>query len=367
MNDERAAKHQAVADYLQEHRLGAVVLGRRCNFSWYTCGAHNYVGQACDVGNSWLVVSRDRACVVTSNIESPRLRDEDLAGADIEVVEFDWHDVAGAANATRGIVGAARVAADAPLAGLESPLLGADFDRLRWVLCPAEIDRYRRLCADTVAAVESVARAAKRRRSEYNLAGRLAAALLDRGCVPWTILVGADERAEMYRHPLPTDKKVRGYFMLVACAERHGLIANCTRLACFAAVPDEFARRHQAVVNVETAMIAATRPGATLADVFEQARAAYAAGGFPDEWRRHHQGGSCGYLPRELKAGPSVKTAILADQGFAWNPSIAGTKSEDTILCRQSGCEVLGAGGDWPTIAGRWRGVAIARPAILEL
>jgi len=367
MSDERAIKHRSVVAHLQEHRLGAVVLGRRCNFSWYTAGARNYVGQACDVGNSWLVVDRSGARVVTSNIEAPRLREEELAGSGIEVLQFDWHDAAGPAGAIARVVGTARVACDAPVAGLAAPPLGADFDRLRWVLCEQEIDRYRRLCAETVEAVESVARGAKRNRTEFDLAGRLSAALLTRGCLPWTILVGGDERAEKFRHPLPTGQKIRHYFMLVVCAERGGLIANCTRLASFGRAPAGLAGRHQAVVNVDAAMISATRVGATLADVFEQAKAAYAAEGFADQWRLHHQGGSCGYLPREVKAGPGVKTAILADQAFAWNPSVPGTKSEDTILCRKDGCKVLGASKDWPTITGQWKDFSIPRPAILEL
>ena len=120
-------------------------------------------------------------------------------------------------------------------------------------------------------------------------------------------------------------------------------------------------------MNVDAAMIAATVPGATLGAIFAQAQAAYAAEGFADEWLQHHQGGSCGYLPREVKAAPGSTTVVLADQAFAWNPSIAGTKSEDTVLCRASGCEVLGTSAVWPTITAHRGDFTIPRPAILEL
>ncbi|MDT8304742.1 MAG: hypothetical protein RRC07_02300 [Anaerolineae bacterium] len=37
-------------------------------------------------------------------------------------------------------------------------------------------------------------------------------------------------------------------------------------------------------------------------------------------------------------------------QVFAWNPSIAGTKSEDTILAGESGNEILTAMDGWLTV-----------------
>jgi antitoxin VapB len=347
MTDERTLKHQAVSRYLQAHRLQAVVLGRRCNFSWYTAGARNYVGQACDVGNSHLVVTAEGATVVTSAIEAPRLETEELAGAGIAVEAFPWTSPTGPAQAIRQLVGSARVAVDAPLPTLEADPLGADFDGLRWALCEQEMARYREVCSDTVAAVESAARSAEPGWSEYDLAATVSAELLLRRCLPWTILVAGAGRAGRFRHPLPVDGKLDRYFMIVACGERGGLIANCSRLACFGKLPADLA-------------------GATLGAIFAQAQAAYAAEGFPDEWRHHHQGGSCGYLPREVKAAPGNPTVVLADQAFAWNPSIAGTKSEDTILCRAGGCEVLGSSAEWPTVTGRWGEFALPRPAILE-
>jgi len=365
MTDERTTKHQRVFDYLDAHDLDAVLLSRRCNFSWYTCGAHNYVNHACEVGNSALLVAREKATVLTTNIEAPRLAGEELAGSGIEIVEYPYSDAGAQADALAAAVGSMRVATDAPTSLPELPALDAEFDRLRWTLTTWEIDRYRALCLDVVEAVEAAARGAERGQTEAALAGLLAAVLRQRDCMPWVLLVAADERLERFRHPLPTDRAVERVFMLVTCAERDGLIAACTRLASLGPVPDELARRHQAVVNVDAALISSTRPGATLGEIYAAGQAAYADEGFADEWRLHHQGGSCGYQPREWIASPGETTEALADQAFAWNPSITGTKSEDTILCTEAGPEGLAGGTDWPTVTGRWQGATLERPAIL--
>jgi len=367
MDQARSTKHQLVAVYLKQHHLDAVLLSRRCNFSWYTSGAHNHVAEAADIGSSWLLVDRHGARVLANNIEAQRLAGEGLRGTGIEVVEFPWFDGAGQREVFAKLLGPARLAVDAKAPFADAPLLGADFDRLRWVLTAGEIERYRALCDDTVSAIESVARAARPGCSEVDLAAELSSGLRRRGCLPWVLLVGADDRLERFRHPLPTDLRVRHRFMLVTCAERGGLLAACSRLASFGTISAELARKHQAVANVDTALICSTRPGATLGELFSIAQEAYAANGFPDEWRMHHQGGSCGYLPRELKAAPGDPTVALADQAFAWNPSIRGTKSEDTILCRPGGAELLSRPTDWPTIIGQWKGRCLARPDIRVL
>ena len=365
MTDERAIKHRRILDYLAARGLDGVLLSRRCNFSWYTGGAHNIVGTACDVGNSWLLVDGDGARLLTTNIEATRLREEELADTGIEVIAFPYADPAAQQEAFGKAVGGRAIAADAPLAGQNLPATDAAFDRLRWTLTSWEIDRYRAVATDVVACIESVARGARVGRTENELAGEVSSALRARGCVPWVLLVAADERLDRHRHPLPTDKTVARRVMLVTCAERHGLIAACTRIVAFEAIPADLVRKHQAVATVDTALITATRVGATLGEIFAEARQAYAAVGFAGELALHHQGGSCGYLPREVKAAPNDATVVLADQGFAWNPSITGTKSEDTLLCRQSGPELLAEATDWPAVTAEWKGQTLARPAIL--
>jgi Xaa-Pro aminopeptidase len=93
--------------------------------------------------------------------------------------------------------------------------------------------------------------------------------------------------------------------------------------------------------GVLQAMIAATRPGATLGAVLEAASQAYEAAGLPGEWRNHHQGGTIGYGPRERVATPGDETRLEAGMALAWNPSVPGGKAEATLLLHDDGPETI--------------------------
>ena len=56
-------------------------------------------------------------------------------------------------------------------------------------------------------------------------------------------------------------------------------------------------------------------------------------------------GSGCRYLKTRSSAATE---RIQGNQAFAWNPSIAGTKSEDTILLSDKGTEIVSQVGDWP-------------------
>jgi len=58
---------------------------------------------------------------------------------------------------------------------------------------------------------------------------------------------------------------------------------------------------------------------------------------------------------------------VSVGQTYAWNPSITGTKSEDTILVGEAGNEVLTAIENWPMLPVAVNGQTFARPAILEI
>jgi antitoxin VapB len=225
-----------------------------------------------------------------------------------------------------------------------------DIARLRRSLTAEEAERYRALGADVGQALAEACMKVEPGMSEHEAAAVLAAQHLERGIAPIVVLVAADERVLKYRHPIPTANRINRIVMLVVCGRRHGLIVSATRLVSFGPISDELREKHDAVARVDAALIAGTRVGARIGDIFKDGLEAYAAEGFADEWQLHHQGGPTGYAARDYRATADIDDAVEPSQAFAWNPSITGTKSEDTIIAALDGPEILSASPGFPTI-----------------
>jgi Xaa-Pro aminopeptidase len=356
-------KVEKVREWMAGHGLAAVALGGRDSFSWITDGGDNHIVSASDMGVAYVVVTADKTAIVTANIEHQRIADEELARLQAEVLSHPYYENR-KAEMIRSLA-SGRIAADDPALGFE-PIPG-DFYRLRYVLTPEEVARMRDLCATTARLMGEATRAVKPGMTEHEIAADIARRFYADGIEPMVDLVASDERIHKYRHPIPTDKRVDKYAMLVVCARKMGLIAAVTRLVHFGPLPDELRKKQEALCQVDLRFILATKPGRSVRDVYADGVAEYAKAGYPDEWQLHHQGGAIGYKPREYFGSSFSEEVVHENQAFAWNPSITGTKVEDTILVTASGAEVLTPTPGWPMINVTLDGVTVARPAVLEV
>jgi Xaa-Pro dipeptidase len=316
--------------------LGALLLRRSVNFSWYTGGADNRVDHASPFGVADVLIFRDAEYIFTNNIEAPRMREEQTP--DVEVVEHPWY--ADEATAIREVVGDVSLGADFPLEGATE--VSDEIAPLRYVLDPDALERYRRVGADAAAAVGEAASSLESGMGEHEAAANLAAACRRRELFSSVLLAAADDRIAGHRHPIPHGERIERQAMLVVSAERGGLYANVTRMILFEEPDTELKRRQEACETILRRMREeATRPERTLADAFADCRRFYAEEGFPDEWRLHHQGGLTGYASREVIATPQTRQEIRVGQAFAWNPSITGAKAEETFILAEAGPEVI--------------------------
>jgi len=355
-------KQAHVQALLEREDLQALLLQRVSSFAWATCGAASYVNTAATDGAASLLITPSGRYLLTNNIEATRLdQEERLTEQGWEFWAIPWHEAYTAvADLTRGL----RFAADGPYPGARD--LGLEIGRMRAALTPQEGDRFRilgRLCAE---AMQAAAMAARPGQTEHEIAGRLALEAERRGVQAIVNLVASDDRVFSFRHPLPTQRKLERHLMLVLCGRRWGLVCSITRLVYFGRLPLDLRRKAEAVARVDATLIAATRPGRILGEVLQQGLAAYAESGYPEEWQHHHQGGPAGYEPREIVATPHSPEVVGAGQVFAWNPSIRGTKSEDSVLITETEPEVLTAIAGWPTVEIAMDGRRFQRPAILE-
>lgn len=298
----------------------------RANVAWLTAGGQHHVVHASDTGVAGVLVTPGGAWLVAPTIERDRIVDEEIAGLGFEVETVPWYDAEGPAGAARRLAGGELLEDGA----LEGGLVG-----LRSVLDRADIERYAVLGEAARAAVEGAVAAVRPGMTEDELAALLLGRLV--GIRAPVVLVAADDRIARYRHPLPTPRAIERRVMLVLVGEAWGLHVALTRFATLGPDEAELERRWAAVRAVQTAMTEATTVGTTLGAVFETARAAYAAAGFPEEWRDHHQGGTIAYHGRERVATPGDGTRVEPGMAFAWNPSIAGVKVEDTFVLLEDG------------------------------
>ncbi|WP_336035815.1 M24 family metallopeptidase [Halobacterium yunchengense] len=358
-----APKLARLDDLLAERGLEAVWLARPGGFAWLT-GGDNVVDRDGDVGVAAAGYDGDGVTVVASNVEAARLREEEVPSA-VDVAEYDWHREGLAAAVAERTPRPA--AADFDVPGLAT----VDVSDRRQPLTERDRARYRDLGERVAAAVEDVAAGFERGATERAVAARLRQRLEREGVRAPVVLVGGDDRARRYRHYTPSDAAVDEYALLSVTAERGGLFASCTRTVAFDA-PGWLAERHRAAARVEATALAATQSaaaaGGTAADVFAAIRDAYDAVGFPDEWRAHHQGGAAGFAGREWIGTPDGGERVTAPMAYAWNPTVRGAKSEDTVLVAGDDLSVLTATGDWPTLTASAvdADVDLQRPAVLE-
>jgi antitoxin VapB len=118
-------------------------------------------------------------------------------------------------------------------------------------------------------------------------------------------------------------------------------------------------------VNAE--IISATRPEASGQELYKLAARSYAEEGFEGEERLHHQGGACGYRTRDWLAHPLSVDRVFLNQAFAWNPSITGTKIEETSLVLADRTESITSTLEWPQIPVSIAGREYFSPGILSL
>jgi Xaa-Pro aminopeptidase len=372
MDNEIKTKMARLTEYLDRHGLDGVFLNHRSSFAWITGGKDNHIPGNSPNGVAGILATRDSRICFTNTIEGPRFVEEELAGTGIEIITYPWQDSKAGEEMLRELIAGRKIAADHTDGGVCDRFgagcvpLANDFSELRWSLTPEEIHRYREGGRRTSAAIEAACRRISINMTEHEIAGVLDAEVHSRGLVPVVTLVAADDRVAKFRHPIPTETRVSRYCMLVTCASFGGLISNMTRFVSFIPLSAEIRRRQQAVCNVDAAVNLSTRPGKTLGDMFKTLEKAYADNGFQGEYALHHQGGSTGYAGRDVFAEPGSKVMIVENQAFAWNPSITGVKSEDTILCTKSGIELITTiSPGWPKIRGRFGDESLDRADIL--
>lgn len=333
-----------------------VMLNAQHNFAWITGGGNNAVDTSRENGAATILVTNTgNRYLIANNIEMPRMLDEQIDSKLFEPVEFQWQDEKAQPELVRLLasdLAHGQVISDIPFTS--APAMESLFSHCRFELTEQEIDRYRKLGKDATAAIANTIKHLQQGQTENEIANLMRRELGRSGISSVVTLVAADERISKYRHPVPTDDQFDKTLLLVTCAKRDGLIVSLSRIISVGEPSDELKRKTEAAAFVHASLQDATRmavnPETLGADLYEVARIAYERAGFADEINKHHQGGATGYRTRDWVAHPASGDQVFPQQAFAWNPSITGTKVEDTLIRLGDDIEVISKSDDFPMI-----------------
>lgn len=362
---EYSIKKNRLAKYLEKRNLDGVFLTRRSNYSWLTCGARNKIADCADNGSASLLFSKNKLYLFTTNIEMQRMIDEEINDFGfIECVEYEWFKPEDLKKKVAGIVNLKKIRQDAVILD-DVKLIDNDFNEIKYCLTDGEKSRYIKLGKMSTECMTEACNEIKKGISEFRIQAILSDHLISSGITPWIILVASDERLFKYRHPVPTNKKIENYVMVVAGSLKWGLITSITRLVYFGKLTEEILNARNIITNIDAEMILSSRPGTKYSDIFINEINKFKENGLENEWVNHHQGGPTGYEGRYFLTNQQNKEIIEENHAIAWNPSMRGFKSEDTIIVGKEKNLIITEDKNWPKIEIKTEYGKVLRPDIL--
>lgn len=355
-------KHRRVVEFLDRRRLDALVLGRSDSIAWFTGGADLNQGLHSERASAMLYINAKSRAVITDNVQTARVFEEELGGLGFQLKERPWRDD------LTGVVDQLghrrKLATDGTLLGRHDD--GEALRRLRYPMTRRERQVLRELGRTLTLAVEATSRNFQPGETEADVAGHLAHRLLREGITPLDLRVAGDDRLARYREPKFKAAPIQRRATITAVGRRHGLCASVTRTVTFGPSDPGFRGAHGLAAMVDATLVYFSRPGESIAEVYRRARRIYEKFDRPDEWTLAYQGYQIGYAPREALLHPDDPEPLAADTALCWCPSVGPARVEDTVVIDARGFEVVTEAQRWPKLEVMVKGFAIARPGILE-
>ncbi len=338
--EEIAIKVERLHKLMEAEKLDAIYLKRQDDFSWITAGGRNYVALG-EMGNCGILVTSKEIYAVTNTVEARRMKDEEKLEEFCSGIRVHpWHDSSGEGAIIKELVPSGFIGADygAPFA---SRNVATAVKNLRASLTESEAERYRELGYLASVALEETASRLRPGNTEYDSVSIMSRILAENGMEMASMMCAADDRISLYRHPVPTMRRIGKRVQVGGNFRKYGLTVCMSRFVHFEKVSEELEKQYLVNQQIDLSIMEATRPGRLLCEVLEDARRLYADYGYAEEFEKHHQGGPIGYAPRDYRVDFTHRIPVAENQAFCWNPSITGTKSEDTILVNNDGFEFI--------------------------
>ncbi len=352
-------KLNSLKEYMHDRDADGALITSVENFAWATSGARSYIALSDKDGIASLFVTKDRSYVISQNPETKRLKREELP-QNFSVVEYPWF-----AKLDDMI---AQMADGTKILYEEDSEFNNFLFRNRVRLSSYEQERYADVGEKTARALEKGMRDLTPEMTEIQSKAVIENELSKEGLDTLLVLVFGERSRSLYRHNLPRNVKIGEKCFVSVCTKMYGLVISATRAVEFRK-DEEFERQHEVNSQIDSEIINASFEKSLMSQIFFMIEKSYESHGYPEEWKLHHQGGIAGYKTREFVAIPHFPFEIGEGVAFAWNPTITGTKSEDTYVRTEKGMKLLSVdnSGTWPYLEFEINGRKYRRPDILTL
>lgn len=356
-------KIERIINFCKNNGAEGALLNRCENFAWLTYGGRSHITLNTVEGEAKLLIIDQEVHLFANNIEMKRLLTEEIPEEitnEFILHEYKWWE---GNSELIDILKNKKILSDS---FFPNTIFSNDLNKLRINLDEIERDNYRKLGKICDRILYETAHEIKSDMTELDVQGLLYNKLMSENIEPVLALVFSDISSITYRHNLPRDIKLGKRVFFSICARKKGLILSATRSMLF--FPDtSLVSQHEKNCYIDAVAIYNSQPGVKLNSIFQNIQIAYEKVGFEGEWMKHHQGGLAGYKAREIAANPSIDYKLEEGVAIAWNPTICGTKSEDTALVISGENEIISFPFDskWPELLIDIKDKKIRRPNIL--
>ncbi len=297
------SKQTLVANLLKSVGCDGLLVLDEDNFSWLTAGgtSRGIVDPDSLPGLYW---NGDGRWLLSSNVDTQRIFDEEIDGLGFQVKEWPWY--VSRHQLLSELCQGRNVACDQPLGACK--LVADSLRKLRLTFTDYEKACYRALGQIVSHALEATGRTLVQGQTERETAGQLGHRLLHRGATPLVISIYADGRSRTYRQAGFTNAPIQNYVVLTVAARKYGLCARASRTVVFGQ-PDPLLRKeHDAVCKVCANYVASSWPDSVPRQILTSGQRIYQIAGADQEWTLCPQGHLTGRSIMELRLPPATKS-----------------------------------------------------------
>lgn len=361
------SKIRKIREIIEKEDLKGILLNQQYNISWLTAGANNHV--LWDDQNSLIgiLITKEREMIFSENGDFARIQDEEFFDYPFEHIKMEWYSTNIVSEVLKILKG--KIGADFYLPGAADQInINGILSEYRAVFVETEIERLRingkraselmtKVCSETGPGM-----------TEFEISAMLCKEYVKNGFAISVILLGGDNRSLKYRHQVVTDYKVKNHYSFVGVGRKDGLSFPLNRVASFGKPSSELAENNKKIETVYVLLNSLAKIGTNLKEIYRSLPDIYQKAAIDkDEWRNHTQGGTMGYLPREIVISENCDYVLRENNVIGWNPSLPGVMAEDVYLLKRDGMEYITYDKNWPTQIISTEGLKENRPAILVL